>query len=74
MKLEIIEEENSSIMLKISLENKDSFLETEEEIMRTVNHLGRVLTKKSLENLDINDKIININNTTLSFKGKKKRV
>ena len=68
MKVEIVEENSDSIIIKIPLKDKDTFLKTEEEIMKTVHSVGRILTKKSLIKLDENSETIERNNEILTLK------
>jgi uncharacterized protein involved in exopolysaccharide biosynthesis len=70
MELKILEESNDSITIKIPVKDKSSFLETEEEIMKTVHGVGRILTKKSLIKLDEKSETIERNNEILILKDK----
>lgn len=75
MKAEIIKEDKNSITIKVNINNENSsFLETEEEIMREVNNIGKVLTKRSLELLDENETIIERDGEELHLQGSQKKV
>ena len=75
MRTEIIKEDNDSITIKVNINNENvNFLETEEEIMREVNNIGKVLTKKSLELLDEDETIIEKDGKELYLHGSQKKV
>ena len=75
MRTEIIKEDNNSITIKVNINNANvNFLETEEEIMREVNNIGKVLTKKSLELLDEDETIIEKDGKELYLQGSQKKV
>jgi hypothetical protein len=74
MKIEIIEQNNDYITIKIPTESKKKkFIETEEEIAQKVNEVGKLLTKDSLEKLNEKDKIIKRNDEELILKDEKKK-
>ena len=59
MKTEIIKQDDNSITIKVDINNKNkNFLKTEEDIMKEVNKIGNILTKKSLEKLDEKEAVI----------------
>ena len=75
MKTEIIKEDNNSITIKVDIKNEnDTFLKTEEEIMREVNKIGSMLTKKSLEILDEKELVIEKNGKKLDLKKTQKKL
>ena len=75
MKIEIIEQNNDYITIKIPTESeKKKFIEIEEEIAQKVNEVGKLLTKDSLEKLNEKNKIIKRNDEDLILKDEKKRL
>jgi hypothetical protein len=75
MKIEIIEQNNDYITIKIPTKSeKKKFIETEEEIAKKVNEVGKLLTKDALEQLNEKDKIIKRNDEELILKDEKKRL
>ena len=75
MKTEIIKQDNNSITIKVDIKNEnDTFLKTEEEIMREVNKIGSMLTKKSLEILDEKELVIEKNGKKLDLKKTQKKL
>jgi hypothetical protein len=73
MKIEIIEQNNDYITIKIPTESeKKKFIEIEEEIAQKVNEVGKLLTKDSLEKLNEKNKIIKRNDEELILKDEKK--
>ena len=75
MKIEIIEQNNDYITIKIPTKSeKKKFIETEEEIAKKVNEVGKLLTKDALEKLNEKDKIIKRNDEELILKDEKKRL
>jgi hypothetical protein len=68
--LKIIKRNSNEIIIKIPIEKMDTFLETEEKIMDTVNEIGRELTKESIMKFDENEKEIMRNDKKLILKGK----
>jgi len=75
MKIEIIEQNNDYITIKIPTKSeKKKFIETEEEIAQKVNEVGKLLTKDALEQLNEKDKIIKRNDEELILKDEKKRL
>ena len=74
MQIEIIEQNNDYITIKIPTESeKKKFIEIEEEIAQKVNEVGKLLTKDSLEKLNEKNKIIKRNDEELILKDEKKK-
>ena len=75
MSLEIIEKDSNYIIIKVPTKNKEQkFIKTEEDIEKKVNELGRILTKDTMEKLDIKEKLLERNGENLSLKKSRKRV
>lgn len=73
MSIKIIEEDNKYITIKIAINSKnETFLETEEEIAKKVNEVGRILTKDALKKLDNKEKEIDRNREKVVLKKVKK--
>ncbi len=73
MDLKIIEQNDDYITIKIPTKSKkQKFIETEEEIAKKVNEVGKILTKDALEKLDEVKKIVKRDKEKLVLKGKKK--
>ena len=74
MSIKTIEEDNKYITIKISINSKnETFLETEEEIAKKVNEVGRILTKDALKKLDNKEKEIDRNREKVVLKKKSKK-
>ena len=71
--MKIIAQKEDYITIQIPTKNNEvTFLETEEEIMRKVNEVGRILTKEALEKMDVNEERLERNEEEIIFKKKVK--
>ena len=63
MSVKVISQDKKRVVFEVVMELNDdeSFLETEDRIMDKVNELGTLATKHAMENLDIEDKVIELN-------------
>jgi len=74
MNIEIIEEQEEYITIKIARSSQNKlFLETEEEIAQKVNEIGKILTKDALEQIDEKEKVITINGEEAVLKKENKK-
>lgn len=72
MNLEIIEQDVDYIVVKVPTKSKNQkFLKTEEDIEKSVNELGRILTKNAMENLDIDENTLERNGENITLKKSK---
>jgi hypothetical protein len=62
MSVKIVSKDKSKVVFEVTMDlnNNESFLETENRIMDKVNELGSLATGQAMENLDITDKVIEI--------------
>lgn len=75
MSVKIISNNKKTITLELTIDlDNDNFLETEEIIMDKVNEIGQTLTKKALENLDVNETVISIEKQSFYAKDVKKNI
>ena len=73
MDLKIIEENDNYITIRIPTKSKkERFIETEEEIAKKVNEVGKILTKDALKKLDEVEKRVKREKEELVLKGEKK--
>ena len=71
MNLEILEKEAEYIVIKVATKSKkQKFLKTEEDIEKSVNELGRILTKDAMEKLDTEEKILERDGENIMLKKK----
>ena len=71
MNLEIVEKDADYIIVKVPTKSKNQkFLKTEEDIEKSVNELGRILTKDAMEKLDIEENILERNGEKITLKKK----
>jgi hypothetical protein len=71
MSLEILEKDTDYIVVKVPTKSKNQkFIKTEEDIERSVNELGRILTKDAMEKLDKEENALERNGETINFKKK----
>ncbi len=69
MSLEIVEKDADYIIVKIATKSKNQrFLKTEEDIEKSVNELGRILTKDAMEKLDIEENVLERNGEKITLK------
>ena len=69
MSLEIVEKDANYIIVKIPTKSKDQiFLKTEEDIEKSVNELGRILTKDAMEKLDIDENVLERDGEKITLK------
>jgi len=73
--MKIIAQEEDYITIQIATKNNEvTFLETEEEIMKKVNEVGRILTKDALEKMDENEERLERNKEEFVLKKRVKKV
>jgi len=62
MSVKIVSKDKGKVVFEVTMDlnNNESFLETENRIMDKVNELGSLATGQAMENLDITDKVIEI--------------
>jgi len=71
MNLEILEKDVDYIIVKIPTESKNQkFIKTEEDIEKSVNELGRILTKDAMEKLDKEEDVLERNGEKITLKKK----
>ena len=71
MSLEIIEKDADYIVVKVPTKSKNQiFLKTEEDIEKSVNELGRILTKDAMEKLDNDENVVERNGEKITLKKK----
>ena len=71
MNLEIVEKDADYIIVKVPTKSKNQiFLKTEEDIEKSVNELGRILTKDAMEKLDEEKKVLERNGEKITLKKK----
>ena len=69
MSLEIIEKDADYIIVKVPTKSKNQiFLKTEEDIEKSVNELGRILTKDAMEKLDNDENVVERNGEKITLK------
>ena len=72
MSLEIVEKDADYIIVKVPTKSKNQiFLKTEEDIEKSVNELGRILTKDAMEKLDIEENALDRNGEEITLKKSK---
>jgi len=75
MSVKIISSDKKSITLEVTMNlDGENFLQTEELIMDKVNELGRKITQKALNNLEIKERVITVKNQNLYAKNVKKNI
>ena len=75
MNLEILEKDTDYIVVKVPTKSKNQkFIKTEEDIEKSVNELGRILTKDAMEKLDKEESTLERNGEKITLKKSKKRV
>lgn len=75
MSVKIISSDKKSITLEVTMNlDGENFLQTEELIMDKVNELGRKITRKALNNLEIKETVIAVKNQNLYVKSVKKNI
>ncbi|NEW61747.1 hypothetical protein GSY74_10655 [Sulfurovum sp. bin170] len=72
MNLEIVEKDSDYIVVKVPTKSKNQkFLKTEEDIEKSVNELGRILTKDAMEKLDKDENTLERNGEKITLKKSK---
>jgi hypothetical protein len=68
MSVKVISKDKNQVVFEVTMDlnnDNESFLETENRIMNKVNELGSLATLQAMENLDITERVIEVNGQKL---------
>lgn len=75
MSIKIISNNNKKITLEVTIDlDNENFLETEEVIMDKVNEIGQAVTIEAVKLLDVEDRVIIVDENKLYAKEVKKNI